>query len=318
MPLGPEFSLVDKKFFRGILMTKYASKFVGFLADSELLSRLLATLKPAQIPRNLLETFRREEYSTLNEAFPHRYKRQLYPLPSDEIPAKIREKIMASPVDAYLNIREIKNEQIELFPELVLDLKKMIGAENSAKFSAGGKFLLFTLKPFHDHTVDYPLTSKVLSPPIIFSRENSNLYSTDLNFARKFAQKTGQKVFTENQRVVTELEAVAYREPYFMVEVGATNVNSISQDNCEMGETYAAGTQKSHFNFGSTVILLLPASLASKIKFLDIFSRDFLTSVEVKRRNVLAVPKDFPFSEISVADGVRETFKENQKNLTNK
>ena len=295
MPLGLENSLKNKKWSsrvaRNIVMTKFASKFAGFLANTAWTSRLLA--KSSKIPRNLRETFANEGYKTLNEAFTHRYSRTLFTADFEQkFPGKSREKIMISPADGYLNIREIKNGRIELYPEIVLDLEKMIGAENVQIFADGGKFFLFTLKPHHDHTVDYPLDSQVLSKPEEISRENSRIFSTDLNFARFLGQEEGIMVFQENHRVLTKLLATAYDEPYFMLEIGATNVNSIVQDNCQVGETYSRGTQKSHFNFGSTVALLLPQSFAQKIEVLPIFSQDFYTSVEVQRRDVLAVGKD--------------------------
>ncbi len=305
MPLGLENSLKNKKWSsrlaRDIVMTRFASKFAGFLANTAWTSRLLA--KSSKIPRNLRETFANEGYKTLNEAFTHRYPRTLFPADFEQkFPGKSRraplpcgggEKIMISPVDGYLNIREIKNGRIELYPEIVLDLEKMMGAENAQIFADGGKFFLFTLKPHHDHTVDYPLDSRVLSEPEEISRENSRVFSTDLNFARFLGKEEGIMVFQENHRVLTKLLATAYDEPYFMLEIGATNVNSIVQDNCQVGETYSRGTQKSHFNFGSTVALLLPPSFAQKIEVLPIFSRDFYTSVEVQRRDVLVVGKDF-------------------------
>jgi phosphatidylserine decarboxylase len=290
MPVGLGIGFLENKIFREILMNRYVSKFVGFLADTSWISEI--ALQSDKIPRNLRENFKSSNLKTLNEAFTHRNPRQIFPLETDEIMSKFRGKIMISPADAYLNIREIKNGKIELYPELALDLAKMIGAKNSAKFSTGGKFFLFTLKPHHDHTVDYPFNSKVLSAPQEFSRKKWKIFSTDLNFAKKLATE-GSTIFDENHRVVTELLATDYNEPYFLLEIGATNVNSIEQDNCSISKTYTKGSQKSHFNFGSTVIVLLPKNFVKKIKVLDVFLRDFNTSVEVKRRNVIARPNSF-------------------------
>ncbi len=302
MPWGPEMLLISKPFFRDIVMSTYISKFSGFLAKNRLTSQLLAKLKLSVIPKNLLETFTNGNYKTLNEAFSHRYERQSFPLKTDKVPKKIARKIMISPVDAYLNIRKIKNLKVELYPEVVLDLKKMIGEKNSAKFLDGGTMFLFTLKPQHDHTVDYPFNSEVIDNPVVFSRKNKKIYSTDLNFA-KYSKKS---FFAENHRVVTKLKAIDFENIYFLVEVGATNVNSITQDNCEVGKIYSKGTQKSHFNFGSTVILLLPQNFSNKIKILDIFSQDFKTSTEVERKNILAIPKmKTNTAEFYIADMVK-------------
>ena len=302
MPAGLGVGFLENKILREILMNRYVSKFVGFLADTSWISEI--ALQTDKIPRNLRENFKSLNLKTLNEAFTHRNPRQIFPLETDEIMSKFRGKIMISPADAYLNIREIKNGKIELYPELTLDLVKMIGTENSAKFSTGGKFFLFTLKPHHDHTVDYPFNSKALSAPQEFSRKKWKIFSTDLNFAKKMATE-GSTIFDENHRVVTELLATDYNEPYFLLEIGATNVNSIEQDNCSVGKTYTKGTQKSHFNFGSTVIVLLPKNFAEKIKIPKVFLQNINTSVEVRRRNVIAFPIDYlDFKDISIADNV--------------
>ena len=284
MPLGEISPLIKNSItsslIRKIILSQYSSKFAGFILQNDKISKFLIWTKIVQkIFPKTVETYKKNNCQNLNSAFHFRNKRNLT--------EKNNSNIFSSPVDAYLNIREIKNEKIELFPEIILDLKKMIGKKYLPIFSNGGKMLLFTLKPFHDHTIDYPIKSKVLESPKEINKKHKKVYSTDLHFLDFLSKKFNLNVFEENHRVITPLEAVDFQEKYLLIEVGATNVNSIKQDNCQKNQIYERGVQKSHFNFGSTVILLLPNNFSQKIKFNETFKQDLYTSVEVERRDVL-------------------------------
>lgn len=292
---------------RQIFLTRQMSKLMGFLLGHKSTSKFLNKTGAAKkISRSVAERYRELNYATLNEAFHHRFEeRQLYPL-TGEIDLETATRTLSAPADSYLNIRYFSGNEIELYPELKLDLKAMIGEENTDLFTQGGTFILFTLKPFHDHTMDYPFRSQVLTKPVEKNPKKRRVYSTDLNFAQFISEKKQQTIFDQNHRVVTRLRAVDYLEDYIYVEVGAICVNSIEQDNCKEGLTYERGQQKAHFNFGSTVILLLPKSFTDKLYFPRIFLPDQNTSVHIQRRNVIALPKDCPAGiQISIADQVK-------------
>lgn len=271
---------------RKIILTKYFSKFSGFILNNSFLSFLLVYFKLAEkINLKITKTFKKQKHKNLNQSFKYRYNRILYPENSKII------EIFSSPVDAYFNMRKIENLKIKLFPELILDIKKMINPENAKLFKNGGKFLLFTLKPFHDHTVDYPTNSRVITTPLEINKKRKIINPTDLYYALFSSKNYKKTIFDENHRVITKLYSTAFNEEYFILEVGAVNVNSIKQDNCKKNKEYKRGVQKSHFNFGSTVIILLPDSFSKKINFLKVFNQDENTSVEIKRGCILATKK---------------------------
>ncbi len=297
MPIDDVGPLIGKslssKLIRQIILQERMSKFFGFVLGNVFISNILSKTGLARkINSNVASTYKHYKYSNLNQAFTHRNDRQIFPKinKADEV---FCNKILCSPADSYLNIRSIEDGKIELYPELKLDVQKMIGEKNSELFNNGGKFLLFTLKPFHDHTMDYPTYSQVINTPVNMNKNNKVVYSTDLNFAKFISSYSDKSVFDENHRVITKLLAKDYNEEYIYIEVGATNVNSIEQDNCDLQKSYNRGDQKSHFNFGSTIILLLPKSFDEKLYFPEIFLQDKNTSVAIKRRNAIAIPKTY-------------------------
>ena len=284
-------SSISAKIIRQIVLQEQMSKFFGFLCSNDSISKILAKTGLAnKINADVAATYKQYNYSNLNKAFIHRRNRNLFPL-VNEVNDDFTKKILSSPADSYLNIRKIEKKKINLYPELSLDLKKMVGEENASMFENGGRFLLFTLKPFHDHTMDYPFNSQVINTPIELNKSNKVVYSTDLNFARFISDYQNKSIFDENHRVVTKLLAKDFDEEYLYIEVGAINVNSIEQDNCDLQKSYKRGEQKSHFNFGSTIILLLPKSFDEKLFYPEIFLQNENTSVAIKRRNIIAVSK---------------------------
>lgn len=302
---------LKSKFLRWLFLNEKVSKFCGFVFGNNKLSKFLDEKKLLdKLTPQVTKTYRAYSCTNLNEAFHHRYVRKMYPK-KGEICLELANKIFSSPVDAYLNIRPIIEGKVQLYPELTLDLKKMLGPKLAKIFKEGGKLLLFTLKPFHDHTVDYPFNSQVLEDSLNFKAEKKKALPTDLRFAQFISGKSGKTIFDSNHRMVTRLKALDYNEEYVLVEVGAFNVNSIEQDHCLKGHIYQRGLQKSHFNFGSTVIMLLPTKFTKKLYIPDEFTPSENVSVEIQRRNVLAVPfqcpTDFkcpPGIKFSVADGV--------------
>ena len=283
-----------KEHTRRLILTQRASKFAGNILWNKALSWMLKNSWLAEkffpVPN---QTCLNYWLPTLNDGFKYRHDRTMYP-EEKIIKSPDARKMLASPADSYFNTRPIliKNwrKVIELYPELTLDLEKMIWTENAKHFEAWWTFMLFTLKPFHDHTFDYPWRSKVLSHPQELSPGRKLVDSTDLNFAKFISKHANRTIFDENHRVVTELLATDFNERYFYVEVWAVNVNSIEQDNCVPWKIYERWEQKWHFNFWSTVALLLPKKLSDQIYIPEYFREDIDTSTEVKRRNVLAVP----------------------------
>lgn len=287
-----------KNIIRRLILREFSSKFFGFLCRRNLLSYFLSFTRLSDvINRKTALIFREKKSKNLNQAFTYRRTRKEYPL-TGEVEEKIAGKVLISPADAYLNIRDIVDGKVEIYPELKLNIEKMIGTRNARKYSTG-KLLLFTLKPFHDHTIDYPLNSKVLMEPIEVRPADRKVYSTDLNFIKFIAKLKNQKVFSENHRVITNINAVDYNENYCFVEIGAVNVNSIEQDNCNSFSIYSKAVQKSHFNFGSTVIMLLSQKLSEKLYFPEIYRQDKNTSVEVRRRNIIALPREI-YSDVTM------------------
>lgn len=301
MPVNDVGPLIGKSFgktlLRNVILHEYFSKFFGFVCRDSFISHFLSITRLSNLLNtHVAKVFRKERKNSLNAAFVHRGKRDIYPL-NNEVSEEQAKKILISPADAYLNIRDIVDKKVEIFPELTIDLEKMLGTRYADRFGEGGKFLLFTLKPFHDHTIDYPTNSKVMIDPIDVWSRDRKVMSTDLVFARFISDFHGNTIFDENHRMITKMKSEEFNEMYFMVEVGAVNVNSIQQDNCDSFSAYKKAVQKSHFNFGSTVILLFPHTFVEKLEFPKIYKQDVNTSVEIKRRNVIAWDKNLSFQK---------------------
>lgn len=307
LPVPPEVALICSgwkgSLGRFFLLNRFVSKMAGFVFCSKAISKFLYAFGIARaINEKLSETYHKYNYDNLNAAFIHQYERTLYP--SNSAMGTGKEDFLSSPADSYLSIRNIIGNTVEFLPGVFLDIPKMIGT-NDEELYHQGKLFVFTLKPHHGHTLDFPAASGILSGPKEYNAKRLFVGSTDLEFIRH-SQAHKKAVLDENHRVVTILEAVGFREKYVFVEIGANVVNSIEQDFSPGLTVYPRGSRKSHFNFGSTVAMVLPKSFLEKVNIISEIQENStgVTSCEVKRGTALLYSREISSGEFQVADGV--------------
>lgn len=304
LPVPPEIRMLNHPVFgkvsQYLFLNDIVGKMAGFIFCNSTASSLLHFLGIARgINEKVDQTYAENSYPTLNHAFTHRYDHPAYPI---GIPEPEEGYFITSPVSAYLSIRDIEAGEAEFFPGVRISIPRMLGTDES-RFHTG-TLMVFTLKPHHDHTIDFPTASEVVADPQEINREKLRVDSTDLSYIRTNAR---QSVMDENHRVVTLLSSRLLDERYALVEVGANIVNSIQQDYDPEHPYHKRGTQKSHFNFGSTVILVLPEPFMSKVKILDDIDDNahrFDRTCEVKRGTVIMVDRNIKSGTYGVAEGV--------------
>lgn len=302
LPIPPEVRFLLSRWGGGVgrmvLLNRFVSKAAGFVLCSPVMGRFLYRSRLARLfnPK-IAATGESCGYHSLNQAFTHRYPRPAYP-------GLAEERFLVAPCDAYLTIRDIVDSRVAVFPGLWVDLPTLLQGGDWSEF-VGGRFLLFTLKPHHDHTLDFPLSSRILASPRELAAQRLAVGSTDPAFLRLAAQQ-GVGVLDQNHRVVTVLESLAIPGRYAYIEVGAMAVNAIEQDYDTNREKHGQGEQKSHFNFGSTVILLLSQRLSEGLQPIRELAEQAsgLNVCEIKRGNALFFVRDLPEGRYQVADHV--------------
>jgi len=310
LPVPPEVLLLCSG-FRGRLgrfffLNRFISKMAGLVFCSNRASRFLYRSGIARIiNEKLSETFAAFQYANLNEAFSHRRDRRHFPPgASDE---NCEKGFISSPADAYLSIRPINAEAVEFLPGVYVNIPRMSGI-SAREAWLNGILLVFTLKPHHGHTVDFPVDSRIISKPREYNKKKVFVGSTDLEFIRHSAVYK-RPVYEENHRVVTFLEALPFHEKYLFIEIGANIVNSIEQDYDPNASLFLRGSRKSHFNFGSTVCLILPDSLMQKVRVIEEILKNAGDdkTCEVKRGTAILYARDLACGEYQVSDRVMMT-----------
>ncbi|MEE8400403.1 MAG: phosphatidylserine decarboxylase [Desulfobacterales bacterium] len=305
LPVPPEISLLNHRIVgrmsQYLFLNSIVGKMAGFILCNRSTSFLLHALRLSKLINKQVDTtYSACGYRSLNAAFTHRYDNPIYPCGISDAE---KEKFITSPVSAYLSIRDIEAGSVTFFPGVKISISRMLGAEDR-RFSSG-KLFVFTLKPHHDHTIDFPTGSAILSGPLEISKTKFRVDSTDLNYIRSNAR---QSVMDENHRVASILHSQRFDETYAMVEVGANIVNSIEQDYDEKSTVQERGSQKAHFNFGSTVILAIPDTFMAKVRVIrDIYDRasQFDGACEITRGTAIMYDRSVDNGTYSVSDGVR-------------
>jgi len=304
LPVPPEIGVLNHKTIgrasQYLFLNGIVGKMAGFLLCNRTTSSILYLLRLSRLINEQVDkTYSQYGYTSMNDAFVHRYDSTVYP---HGISGKGGEGFITSPVSAYLSIRDIVDGAAEFFPGVSISIPRMLGVEEG--WFSSGKLFVFTLKPHHDHTIDFPTESKILSGPSEIGKSKFRVDSTDLNFIRENAR---QSVMDENHRVATILFSQAYGEKYAMVEVGANIVNSIEQDYDERETVFGRGTQKAHFNFGSTVILAIPEAFVAKVRIVsDIYSNSstFDGACEIRRGTAIMYDRSVETGTYCISDGV--------------
>ena len=109
-----------------------------------------------------------------------------------------------------------------------------------------GSMAIIRLAPVDYHRFHFPFDCFAHPAYLI----NGYLFSVN-----PVAVKQNIHIFSENKRMITEMDAETFGKVLF-IEVGATNVGSIYQ-NYEVGQIFQKGEEKGYFSLGGSSIIML-------------------------------------------------------------
>ncbi len=200
-----------------------------------------------------------EAYASFNAFFTRALKPDARPLAP--VPA------MLSPVDGRISqLGRIEDGRIFQAKGLSYTAAELLGSEERAAAYANGGFITIYLAPSNYHRIHMPLTGDLLRADYLPGR----LLSVNPPTVR-----TASRVFSRNERMAAHFVRPEDQSPFAMVLVGALFVsgletvatgvvtpphggNARSWD-FESPMTLNRGAEMGRFNYGSTVILLLPS-----------------------------------------------------------
>ncbi|MBN1915296.1 MAG: phosphatidylserine decarboxylase [Parachlamydiales bacterium] len=125
-------------------------------------------------------------------------------------------------------------------------IQELLQDKELAKKYESGSMVIARLAPTDYHRFHFPIDAVPAASWLI----NGYLYSVN-----PIAVKKNIKIFTENKRMITPLNAENWKM-IFMVEIGATNVGSIVQTYTS-DYFYQKGDEKGFFGLGGSTIILL-------------------------------------------------------------
>ena len=201
-------------------------------------------------------------YPNLNSFFVRALRSDARPQPADHL-------TVSSPVDGVLyGCGKITDQLTVRVKGRSFNLAQLLGSRSEAEYCSGGEFALFYLAPHNYHRVHFPVAGRIslmrYLPGTLYSvNPTCNLHIPDL--------------LALNERVVIRLESKF--GPVVLVLVGAALVGSIETvwhgkvlgdsgqrirewcyDACQQTSKlqFKQGDELGRFNFGSSVVLLLP------------------------------------------------------------
>ncbi len=260
-----------KSFGKGL----FARSFFGMISNP-LLSRLYGHLTRISRPRFfagfLIRLFARHyrismddyqgsmsDYASLSEFFTR-------PLDPSARPLLPNSRAVLSPADGVLShVEEITSDEAIQIKGKTYSLCELVGknqARQEYDWSEGWQLAVIYLSPSNYHRFHYPLDGK-LSWMQHLGNRLFPVNSLGLSFI--------ENLFVRNERVVSCFDTNG--QNWYLVAVGAAFVGGIHM-NCHplpmvSGEKYAIETavdqvrEMGHFAMGSTLVLLLPKTLAS-------------------------------------------------------
>jgi phosphatidylserine decarboxylase len=182
------------------------------------------------------------------------------------------DQAIVCPADGTIQqIGNLSGAEILQVKGLAYGAGELLGSDIDADRYRDGSFATIYLAPWNYHRVHMPLTGRILS----MRHVPGELWSVSPRSAAAVP-----RLFARNERLICHCEGTGY--PFAVVLVGALNVGSISTvwagevlpsatrtgsewnyaSPGQPGITLERGAQLGWFNMGSTVIVLLPASVA--------------------------------------------------------
>ena len=187
-----------------------------------------------------------DSFASFNEFFIRRLKPEARPLASD--PGAI-----VFPCDGrHLGFPDLSRVDSVFVKGQSFSLPELLGSSKLARRFEGGTLILSRLCPVDYHRYHFPATGTP-SPSRLL---NGVLFSVS-----PIALRRNLSYLWQNKRVLTELETKSHGT-ILMLEIGATNVGSITQT-FTPGEPVKRGDERGYFSFGgsSTITLFEPGKI---------------------------------------------------------
>lgn len=229
------------RFLLRFLILPRISKFGGFLL-SRSISRI--GIKPF-IHKNGIDMnqYESRKFHSYNDFFTRKIRPECRPIDMDP-------SHLIAPCDSRLTVYPITEDSRFTIKNTEYTMESLLRDASTAKEYEGGQLLLFRLTVQDYHRYCYPDSgklSRIKRIPGIFHTVNpiANDY---------------YPIYKENTRTYCDLESPVFGK-MLMMEVGALMVGKICnyEENCQV----VRGTEKGHFDFGgSTIILCLPKESA--------------------------------------------------------
>lgn len=166
---------------------------------------------------------------------------------------------VTSPVDGVIHaFGKISGQQTLYIKEQLYKLDELLGSKEVASFYKNGQYAVIYLSPSHYHRIHYHACGSVVRRWALGEK------SYPVN---RFGEKYGDKPFSTNYRVISEITTDSGRTA--IIKVGALNINSICLTNSNTVVT--KGEEIGYFSFGSTVILLFDGNsgFTPEMKFMQ-------------------------------------------------
>jgi phosphatidylserine decarboxylase len=204
---------------------------------------------------------RAQDYDSFNALFTRALVPGARPLAGDEA-------TLVSPVDGTLSqCGPIRGQTLIQAKGRDYELADLLGSAADAGAFADGLFATIYLAPYNYHRIHMPAAGRLRTMRLVPGR----LFSVNGRTAQDI-----DRLFARNERVVSLFAGA--RGPFGVVAVGALNVGSIATVwngtvtppaaraprtwHYDEEPALARGAELGHFNFGSTVIVLLPPGKA--------------------------------------------------------
>ncbi len=237
----------------GFLITELALKHRW---ATEIYARLMHSPKSRSKIRAFIENFGVnvdeierpvESFKTFNEFFIRRLKPEARPIDRDP-------DHLISIADCRLSAYEIRAGAVFPVKAKSFTTDQLIGDRGIAANYAGGLCLIFRLAPVDYHRFCY-VDDCEQTPNVVINGFYRSVHPLSLSRMKA--------VFTENRREYCALKTANF-DDVIHVDVGATGVGRIVQNN-PAGGRFRRGEEKGYFEFGGSTVILLLKPGAAKI-----------------------------------------------------
>lgn len=234
------------------LYGKYGKLLLPIICRSSLFSRFYGWLQKRSSSKKKVQPFidtyhvntkefekKPQQFCSFNDFFVRKLKEEARSIVSDQ-------NIAVLPADG----RYLTYEKIEACPFFTVkgqefSLETFLQSEGLADQYLGGSLMLARLCPTDYHRFHFPFDCTLGETKLI----NGFLYSVN-----PLALKKRAGILLQNKRFVTPLQSKEFGKVLF-VEIGATNVGSVSQT--FKGSSCKKGDEKGYFSFGGSAIAMI-------------------------------------------------------------